>query len=252
MAQTFRYEELNTADLAAGDFDKVLMPIGSCEGHGDHLPFGTDAFIAHHLALAVAEKVPRTLVLPPLWFGMSLHYRHQPMSISVSHDTNIAVYRDVLNSVIDWGFKKIVVINGHDGNVPCIGVAAQDIKLRHPDVAIAVMERWWTTALSILPKEMWDAYEGYGHGGEAETSLAMELIPALTHPDRARGMVDEKDDQIQEFWNYQELTDLGATGDGSKATREKGQRMKQVLVDYLVDFIARKERQNWVIPRRPA
>ena len=71
-------------------------------------------------------------------------------------------------------------------------------------------------------------------------------------PARARGMVDSKDSLIQEIWNYQELTDEGATGDGRAATSEKGSRMKSVIVDYIVSFIERKEREGWVIPKRPA
>jgi creatinine amidohydrolase len=89
MRKTVRFEELNTADLLAAGFDKVILPIGSCESHGDHLPFGIDAMIAHDLALAVAARVERTMVLPPIWYGMSHHYRHQSMEVSVSNDTNI-------------------------------------------------------------------------------------------------------------------------------------------------------------------
>ena len=99
MRTTVRFEELNSADLRAAGFDKAILPIGSCESHGDHLPFGIDAMIAHDLALSVAMRVERTMVLPPIWYGMSRHYRHQPMEVSVANDTNIAVYRDVLESL---------------------------------------------------------------------------------------------------------------------------------------------------------
>jgi len=252
MRNTVRFEELNTADLLAAGFDKAILPIGSCESHGDHLPFGIDAFIAYDLALAVAARVLRTVVLPPIWYGMSLHYRHQPMSISVSNDTNIAVYRDVLDSVIYWGMKKILVINGHDGNIPCIEVAAQDIKIRYPDVGLAVLGAWWTAGLAMLPNDMWQHHQGYGHGGEAETSVAMAVVPELVDPARARGMVDEKDMYVKEFWNYQELTDYGASGHGAAATRAKGERFKQALVDHLVAFLARKDAQGWIIPKRDA
>jgi len=252
MRKTVRFEELNTADLRASGFDKVILPIGSCESHGDHLPFGIDAFIAHDLALAVAARVPRTMVLPPIWYGMSLHYRHQPMSVSVTNDTNIAVYRDVLDSVIHWGLRKILVINGHDGNIPCMEVAAQDIKLKHQDVGLAVLGAWWTAGLAMLPKEMWQNYQGYGHGGEAETSVAMAVVPELVDPARARGMVDDKDVYVKEFWNYEELTGYGASGLGTAATREKGERFKRALVDHLVAFLARKDEQGWIIPKREA
>jgi creatinine amidohydrolase len=105
MAKTVRYEELNTGDFAAAGFDKVIVPVGSCEAHGDHLPFGTDAMVAHDLALCVAERVPGTMVLPPTWFGMSHHYRHKPMCVSLSHLTTIALFGDILRSVVGWGFR---------------------------------------------------------------------------------------------------------------------------------------------------
>jgi creatinine amidohydrolase len=250
MRETIRFEELNTADLQAAKFDKVILPIGSCESHGDHLPFGIDAMIAYDLALAVAGRVARTMVLPPIWYGMSHHYRHQPMCVSVTNDTNIRVYRDVLESVIHWGYRKILVINGHDGNIPGIEVAAQDVKIKHPEVGLAVLGAWWTAGLAMLPADTWTDYGGYGHGGEAECSVAMAVVPELVDPSRSRGMIDEKDVHVKEFWNYQELTDYGATGRATAATREKGERFKQVLIDHLVTFLARKDAQGWVIPRR--
>jgi creatinine amidohydrolase len=247
-----RFEELNTADLAALDFDKLILPIGSCESHGDHLPFGTDAFIAYDLALGIAGRIPRTLVLPPIWYGMSNHYRHKPMCISVSNQTNIAVYRDILESAAEWGFRKIIVINGHDGNIPCIEVAARDVKMRYPDLGLAVLAAWWTVGLSLLPKETWTHYGGYGHGGEAETSVAMAVVPDLVDPGRARGMVDERDPFVMEIWNYQELTDYGATGLGTAATREKGERFRTAVLDHLEAFIKRKDAQGWIIPKKEA
>ncbi|MBM3516879.1 MAG: creatininase family protein [Alphaproteobacteria bacterium] len=252
MTRAVRFEELNTGDFEAGNFDKVLMPIGSCESHGDHLPFGTDAMVAHDLALAVAERVERTMVLPPTWFGMSLHYRHKPMSVSVTNDTNIRVYREILDSVIHWGFKKILVINGHDGNIPCIDVAAQDIKIKYPQVGIAVLEAWWIMGAALVPKTLWDKYDGYGHGGEMETSLGMAFMRGLANPNRARGMIDRKDPFIREFWNYEELTDHGATGNASLSTRDKGETFRTALIDYVVAFLKRKDAEGWVISRREA
>lgn len=139
MRKTIRFEELNTADLQAAGFDKVILPIGSCESHGDHLPFGIDAMIAYDLALAVAGRIERTMVLPRSGTASLSPPAHVRIG---DNDTNIAVYRDVLESVIHWGLRKILVINGHDGNIPCIDVAAQDIKIRHPEIGIAVLGAW--------------------------------------------------------------------------------------------------------------
>ena len=86
-----QFELLNTRTLAQGKYDTVIVPIGSCESHGDHLPFGMDALTAHALALRVGAKVPHSMVLPPTFFGMSHHYRHQPMTITLSSATTIAI-----------------------------------------------------------------------------------------------------------------------------------------------------------------
>ena len=75
--QATQFELLNTRTLGEGKYDTAIVPIGSCESHGDHLPFGMDALTAHALALRVGEKVAHSLVLPPTFFGMSHHYRHQ-------------------------------------------------------------------------------------------------------------------------------------------------------------------------------
>jgi creatinine amidohydrolase len=126
------------------------------------------------------------------------------------------------------------------------------MKIKHPEIGIAVLGAWWTAGLAMLPKDMWRHHQGYGHGGEAETSVAMAVVPDLVDPSRATGMVDEKDIHVTEFWNYRELTDYGATSLGTTATREKGERFKTALVDHLVAFLERKEAQGWVIPKRPA
>jgi len=243
--KTVRLEEFNEHMFQEAKIDKALVAIGSTESHGGHLPFGCDTFVCYDVALEVARRLDRTVVVPPLWYGMSMHYRHKPMCISLTNDTLIRVTREIFESLVYWGIKKIVVINGHDGNIPPIEIAARDLKVKYPDVGMAVLDAWWVTAGNLLPKDTFEVWDGLGHGGEGETSIALAIFPELCDMERAEGMIPKMEPNIKQIWNFQELTDHGASGAPWKGTADKGRQMKKVLVDYLVGFIGRMEDQGW-------
>lgn len=250
--ERIKLEEYNEHLIREAKVDKALLAIGSTESHGDHLPFGTDTLVCYDIALEVASRLENTVVVPPLWYGVSQHYRHKPMCISLSNDTLIHVLKDVLQSLIYWGIKKVLIINGHDGNIPPIEIASRDIKTAHPEVGLAVLDAWWQTAGNLLPKDTFEVWEGLGHGGEGETSIALAIFPELCNMNRAKGMIPEMDKNVRLIWNFEELTDYGASGAPEKGTAEKGQKMKQVLIDYLVDFVKRMDRQGWRYKKRQA
>jgi creatinine amidohydrolase len=240
-----KLEEYNEHAFEQAGIDKAILIVGSTESHGAHLPFGCDTLVAYDLALEVASRLEKTVVLPPLWYGMSQHYSHKPMCVTLSNRTLTRVVKDILESLVFWRIKKILIINGHDGNIPPIEIAARDVKLAQPDLGLAVLDAWWMTAGNLLPKETFEVWNGLGHGGEGETSIALAMFPDLCDMSRAKGMLPDMDPNVKLIWNFQELTDFGASGAPEKATREKGSRMKKVLVDYLVDFVRRMDAQSW-------
>lgn len=240
-----RLENLNEHSFAEGKFDKLLLPIGSCESHGEHLPYGCDSLVAHSLAIDAAQKLENTVVAPPLWFGMSQHYRHKPMCLSLSDDTLIRAISDLLESALFWDIKKVVFINGHDGNIAPIEIAARTFKVKHPDFGVAVLDAWWSTAGKLLPKDTFEVWNGLGHGGEGETSIGLSIFPELCDMSRANGNIPAMDSEVKLIWNFQELTNYGASGDPTKATAEKGDKMRKVLVDCIVDFVQRMDAQDW-------
>ncbi len=245
-----KLEEHNEVGFQKADLDKAICAFGSCESHGGHLPFGLDTFVSYDLAVEAAQRLDKTVVVPPLWYGMSMHYRHKPMCISLSNETLIQVVKDVLRSLFHWGIHKVLIISGHDGNNPCIEIAARDVKLEFPEMGVAVLDAWWITAGNLLPPDTFEVWNGLGHGGEGETSIALAIVPDLVDMSQAQGMVPEMDPHVKLIWNFEELTDYGASGAPGKGTREKGQRMRQVLVDYLVEFVQRMDRQGWRYERR--
>jgi len=237
--------------LEAGGFDKAVLAVGSTESHGEHLPHGTDTLIASHLAEAVAERVEGLLVLPALPIGMSAHYSSFPVAVTLTTETLMRVLREVLASLLNHGIKKLLIVNGHDGNIPAIEAATREFRTEHPEMRIAVLEAWWVTAGELLPEGTFEVWDGLGHGGEGETSMMLAVAPELVEMEKARGVVPDLPAHVQVKWRFDELTPYAVTGDPTKATPEKGRLMRDALVDLLVDFIEEMDGKDWDISANP-
>jgi len=226
-------------------FDKAVLAVGSTENHGGHLPFGTDTLVSYEIAKEVASRIKGLLVLPALPYGMSEHYSSFPIAISLKSETLIEVLKDILTSLWKHSIRRVIIVNGHDGNIAPIEIATREFKVSHPEIKIAVLEAWWVTAGKLLPKGTFEVWDGLGHAGEGETSIMLALKPELVDMEQARGVVPTLPEEVSLKWTFDELTPYAATGDPTKATREKGKKMKEVLVNYLVNFIKKMDEANW-------
>jgi creatinine amidohydrolase len=226
------------------NYDKAILSVGSCECHGDHLPLANDTMVSYRLAVKVAEKVDGLLVLPPVTVGYSEHYAHFPFTLSLKSETLVEVLKEILTSVIKNGITKIFIMNGHDGNIAPIEIACRDVKMAYPEARIASLDEWWIAAGKMLPG-MFEVWNGLGHAGEGETSIALSLYENLVDMKSARGVVPDLPDYINIKWNFAELTDCGATGDPTKATVEKGKRMEEVLIKLVTGFLTDMDQKDW-------
>ncbi len=238
-------QHLSAADFRQSPFEKVILPLGSLESHGAHLPFGTDALTAWLLALDIAARLPKTAVLPPLNYGVSEHYRDFSFTVSVQFETQIAFLRDILESVYREGIRKVFVMNGHDGNIAPLEVASRSAKVAHPDFKIVSLDAWWNMIGDLLPKDFFAVWNGLGHGGEGETSICLELFPELCDASKAAGVVPHLPKYLDVKWLFKELTNTGASGDPTKGTREKGRKMREVLVEAMVKALSELDRNGW-------
>lgn len=225
--------------------DKVIFGVGSFENHGDHMPLGTDALVSNIIAEKVAEQVEGLMVLPPINYGYSAHYSDFPFTVSLSVETIIAVIKEVLREVIRNGIKKIIIMNGHDGNIAAIESAARSIKVEHPEVVIASLNDWWVAAGKMVPANTFDVWNGLGHAGEGETSLGLALFPELMQMEHAKGVIPKLPEHVDIKWLFNELTNTGATGDPSVGTVEKGKTLEKAVVDVLVKFITHMDSNDW-------
>lgn len=235
-----------------GKFDKAILAVGSCENHGGHLPLGNDTLVSYKLALKIAEKVDGLLVLPPVTVGYSEHYSYFPFTLSLKAETLIEVLKDILSSVIKNGITKIFIMNGHDGNIAPIEVASRAVKMQYPEARIAALNDWWIAAGKLLPAGTFEVWDGLGHAGEGETSIALSLFGEWVEMEHARGVVPNLPPHIDIKWNFAELTDCGATGDPTKATREKGAKMEEVLIDLVVHFMKKMDECGWRYNSNPS
>ena len=240
-------EEMNAVQVRKTVNEKTIaiLIFGACENHGDHMPFGSDFIFPTEIAKRLATKVNNVIVLPAIPYGVSLHHDQFQMTMSINPETLIGIISDLLSSLIQNKIRRVLIINGHDGNIGPIEVAARSIKNKHPEMTIACLESWWIL-VGQLKKDLFEVWSGLGHGGEAETSAILAVRPDLVNTESAPNEVIPKlPENIRIFWKFDELTSTGATGAPQRASIEKGNEILQMLEDLLLSFIKKMELSDW-------
>ena len=240
-------EEMNAIEVRKTINEKTIaiLVFGACENHGDHMPFGSDFIFPTEVAKRVATKVRNVIVLPAIPYGVSLHHDKFQMTMSINAETLVSIISDLLTSLIQNKIRRVLIINGHDGNIAPIEIAARSIKNKHPEVTIACLESWWIL-VGELKKDLFEVWNGLGHGGEAETSAVLAVRPDLVNIESAPNEVIPKlPENIRIFWKFDELTSTGATGSPQKANIRKGYEILQMIEDVLLSFIKEMESSDW-------
>lgn len=243
-------EEMNAVQVKRNINEKTIaiLVFGACENHGDHMPFGSDFIFPMELAKRIAGKLDKKnfIILPAIPYGLSLHHNEFQMTMSLEPHTLVMVIEDLFRSIIRNGIRRILIINGHDGNIAPIELAARTIKDKHPEAVISCLEAWWILVGEIT-HDLFEVWHGLGHGGEAETSAMLAVRPDLVHMDSAPKEIIPKlpTDKIRIYWKFNELTDTGATGAPKKASLVKGRQAVEALVDTIVSFVNDMDNYDW-------
>ena len=223
--------------------DVALLPVGSIEQHGPHLPLDTDAFDADYLARRVAEACsdPKPLVLPLISFGVSYHHDAFKGTLSVSNDTLSRFVYEIGMGAARNGIKKLVVINAHGGNSPALSYAAQMIN-RDANIFVCV-DTGETSDVDIYqlietPNDV--------HAGEIETSTTLAIRPQQVRMEQARRSVPKFASRYLNFtskravmWygHTQKISSSGVLGDPTRASAEKGQKIWEIMMAHLVALV---------------
>jgi len=237
-----------------------VLPVGTIEQHGPHLPLVTDVLTASEMSRRAVERIPEEAILmPAVYYAFNEHHLDFPGTIAVEGPTFINYVTDIGRSLAHHGFRKILLVNGHGSNVPFLDVAARNITNRTE--AICALIPWW----SLVPKELFAELResawpgGMAHGCELETSVLLHLRGDLVQFDKAQPDFPSQRSEFfywdlqaaspvffQEFFSRYSKT--GTLGDPTKATAEKGRRFVEAVVDRLIALI-RDLRARTIEPR---
>ena len=154
-----------------------LVPVGSLEQHGEHLPVGTDSLLVEHVSLRAAELAQRdVIVAPTVWTGLSPHHVRLGVTVTLEPELLLQLVRSIVGSLRGW-FADVVIVNGHGGNRGWLG-------------ALALVDRclvvdYWEAGTPGLLEELFPVDLGsIGHAGQAETSAMLAAVPDLVGPAR--------------------------------------------------------------------
>jgi len=233
-------EEITSVDFANGltKSRTVLIPIGATEGHGAHLPLGTDSFQAIDVCRRLAER--RALfVAPPILYGVCRSTQKHPGTISLRTETLKCLVLDVVKSLYCHGLRNFVLLSGHAGGTHNAAIldAAECLLYELEDIRIAVATEYelaYEEGKQLI-ETPWDS-----HAGEIETSRMLATRPQLVKPGaQADKPQFPKHILVRKKQKYWEST---VWGDPTKATAEKGKAIEECVVDALDRLVSEVER----------
>jgi creatinine amidohydrolase len=256
-AAEYRYNRLTWPEMndAIAAQKLVLLPTGSTEQHGRHLPLDVDVFLCESVCLEVGRRAPdRVLVLPPISYGLNLHHIDFPGTIHIEPETFIAFCLNITKSVAYHGFQKILLVNGHGSNTPLVDLIARKTVLATQSLCFA------TGYYQFLLKAFETVRESavIAHADEFETSLYLYLAPERVQMDKAcedndrMGRFVSSDStanypvRFNDYWGR--WTRTGVHGDATKATAAKGRHLFEAAVHGLLELV--DELRAWPIEKR--
>lgn len=218
----------------------AILPMGSVEQHGPHLPCGTDYLASLVIGQKVAEKVDG-LLLPFCPIGVTPFHMSFVGTLTLKPQTFISIVEDICDSIIQHGARKIVFLNWHEGNTSAMNLAAVSVQQRHP-VRVLVVQACYI-AFELFGKEC-----GLTHGGELEVLPILAYEPSLVHLDRATNSSPseraKKVDSLRRgraaypfLRDIREIAPTGWYGEPQKATVEKAKVFLDKVAGAAADYI---------------
>jgi creatinine amidohydrolase len=225
----------------------VLLPTGAVEQHGPHLPLDTDSATAWEVCIRAAEAVREdcpTLVLPPLWFGLSPYWMGFPGTITLRPEVLMDLVADVCDSVAKHGFSRLIIVNGHGGNDGLL--QAVTARSSSPGFRTSSLSYW-----SLMPdalREITESDQGsVGHAGEIESSIQLYLAPdgvdmASVSAEQCTSLPLARRAAVARLAVYEPPNPAGDAphgvfGQATSASAKKGERIISIATARLAEYI---------------
>lgn len=251
MPTSVMWKELTAADLRemarAGAI--VLLPVASMEQHGPHLPVGVDTYLSEGLCKAAAEAIAGdtpVVVAPTLWCGMAEHHMAFGGTFTLDIPTYRAVLLCLLRSLERHGFKRVLIVNGHGGNIAALGAFLPDLARELPGLALRVTTPYQPAQLALA--KLLEDQDGVHHACEVETSMMMVLAPDTVRRDKlaeAHGPPHWTPPPagVARYMSFRDATASGVIGDARRASAEKGEKLIAAVRDCLAAIL--RDPRTW-------
>jgi creatinine amidohydrolase len=237
-----RLYRLNGYRVNKIDYDKAILPLGSTEYHGPHLPYGADGIAAETIATTWANELGNTLVLPTLYYGVSQHHTHWPWTLSLQGDTLSRIISEIGESLVKHDIWKLLLLSSHDGNHPAVGVAAHLLSKKW-GMNVAVFTGWQQKARTILQNRLDIDLD---HAGQSETSLLLYAAPETVNLEHVTKQPNEPTDlPVQIIGKFELISPVGYSGNAVNGTEEEGQTILDALTSHVVPFIRKLDKNGW-------
>lgn len=256
------FEEMTWKDVESEleRTDICIVPVGAVEQHGHHLPLGCDTYIAQEMACravkVLQDRGASAVVGPAIPYGVHPEAMHYPGSVQIRPTTMVVLIKEVCQCLHDMGFRKIMLLMGHDANIPPMQVALQELQIEQEMDVMCV--NWLLPHLKdqkeIFPTEYPD-----GHGGARETSRALAAFPQLVQMDKAVPFCIQPAPPKEVAYSQEPLLGgavyrpmkkgsmkyypnncPGQLGDPSSATAEAGDALYDALAVWLADLMVQE------------
>jgi len=220
------------------NLESAILPLGSIEQHGDHLPFSTDTLIVEHISNIVSIR-SKAFLLPSLFYGVS--YEHEPhFNISIDYHILVDFISCICQSLSMHGIKRMYVINGHHGNIGLLQYVGQNLSSKYAmNTDFFYFINYWQMIET-----------GFDHAGEIETSIMMAIHPNLVNMDLAKTGLDTKGQEsgsgyklgtnmsINNPAGFVKFTKNGIWGNPFNANAIEGKEMLSQVIEKILALIA--------------
>lgn len=240
-----RLHELSwPAVKALGRDVPVVLPIAAVEQHGGHLPVFTDSMLLGEVVRRAGERLgDRVAWAPLLWLGNSQHHLDFPGTLSASPRVYLDLLNDLIDNLIVHGFLRIVLLNGHGGNIVPGSQAVFEARQRHRerDDLLLLSATYWTLGASPRERDSSFVQDRMGHACEWETSMILALAPQLVGPIEAIEPVPFGNpfEPGSRGWITKERSTPGHIGDPRQASKAKGELLFRLFSDDAVAYLER-------------
>lgn len=247
MIEQIYWEQLRSPQLKSlADANAiVVVPVGSIEQHGPHLPVKVDALLATEVARRAALKVQThqpILVTPTVWCGLAEHHMDFCGTLTLDFETFHALLRNLCRSIRHHGFRRIFLLNGHGGNIAALNVICSELVRELEGLRVVSGTYWTLPEVAEKFAEILEVQQNVRHAGEAETSMMLALEPELVD----QSILNQADGTpeipfygsgVSSWVSFKEVSANGVIGSPSVATAAKGELLLEVAADGIAGIL---------------